>query len=116
MLLEGVELFRVTNVDEQELEDGTKLRTVTLAYKPGVGELARAAKTASELQRMAAAEPTDRVELTGAALDSFIERMLGDRIGSGVAPTAPTRRSECGSMSYPCRDAPRRIVPLVEDT
>ena len=79
-LIEGLEVFRVTSTDLEEDENGNMIKVITLAYKPGIGEVARAAKTASDLQRMAADEPTDRIELTGAALDSFIERLFAQAV------------------------------------
>lgn len=75
------------SVTQREGPDGQPetVRVITVALNATISQLSSAIKAASDLQRMAADEPTERVELTGAALDSFIERQLARLVNSTKA-------------------------------
>lgn len=71
--------------------DGVIVQIVTVGLNTNLTELSNVLKTASGLQRLAAEEPTDRVQYSGALLDQLIARELAelaDRIQAGDAPAA----------------------------
>jgi hypothetical protein len=61
-----MEMPRFLRHAETEItQNGELVKVITLALKAGPGELARALKLASELQRLSVGEPTERTEITG---------------------------------------------------
>lgn len=62
-------------------ETGEKIRTVILALNTSLGELARAGKLASDLQRLATDQPTQISKLTGAVLDELLKRAMDELRG-----------------------------------
>lgn len=75
-LAEGLDLFKVTSRDVEELPDGTVRETITVQYRPSLQQVATALDTSSKLKRRAADESESKIALTGSALDSAIERFL----------------------------------------
>lgn len=85
------ELPRFTTVDETEDIDPATGNTVITRYvklDTTLGELARVSKLASEIQRLAVNLPTDKIDLSGAALDAAIERELARLANSGQTSAA----------------------------
>lgn len=88
--------FTKTQVGEKEeiQPDGTKVitRIITIGLNTSLAQIAQSLRAASELQRLALGEPTQNINLSGAALDVMIERELGKlaeaRMGGDV-PALP---------------------------
>lgn len=78
--------------------DGVIVQIVTVGLNTNLREIADVLKTASGLQRLAAEEPTDRVQYSGALLDQLIARELeelADRSQTGdVDPAAGDEPNE----------------------
>lgn len=85
------EMPRFLRHTETEVKQGGELvKVITLALKAGPGELARALKLASELQRLSVGEPTERTELTGkdgAPLFPDFEKALQQGYADSDPPT-----------------------------
>ena len=85
---------RRTELKESDWQDGARVRKKVMDYLNLAGEagelvkLAQALKVASELQRLAADEPTAKLDLSGAALDALLEREFGRLAGVGYAAQA----------------------------
>lgn len=68
--------------------DGVTTTVVTVALNTTLAEVATVLKTASGLQRLAAEEPTDRVQYSGNLLNQLIARELAELADSGQAGDA----------------------------
>lgn len=68
--------FKQRRVQTIQEDDGTEVRIVTVELDASIAELARALKTASDLQRLSTNEPTDNIDIRGSALLSEIMREM----------------------------------------
>lgn len=80
LFLEQLPRFLQDSVQErvETLDDGTLLKTrvITVGLNTSLNQIAQALQSASKLQRLATDEPTENITVSGAALDSLIEREL----------------------------------------
>ena len=74
-LIDDLENFKTTETIET-MEDGERVRVITVKLNTTVAQLANAGKKASDIQRSAVDLPTEIIAMSGEALNAEIEREL----------------------------------------